>query len=87
MSIPENAILVKANVVELYLSISPEALDKQDEKSIPKEDLVKMAGFVLKKNFLEIERIIKQFLVQLSVSYLQPYTCRILDKLVTSSLE
>ena len=87
MSIPENAILVKANVVELYLSISPEALDKQDEKSIPEEDLVKMAGFVLKKNFLEIERIIKQFLVQLSVSYLQPYTCRILDKLVTSSLE
>lgn len=73
--------------MELYLSISPEALDKQDEKSIPEEDLVKMAGFVLKKNFLEIERIIKQFLVQLSVSYLQPYTCQILDKLVTSFLE
>lgn len=73
--------------MELSLSISPEALDKQDEKSIPEEDLVKMAGFVLKKNFLEIERIIKQFLVQLSVSYLQPYTCRILDKLVTSFLE
>lgn len=73
--------------MELYLSISPEALDKQDEKSIPEEDLVKMAGFVLKKNFLEIERIIKQFLVQLSVSYLQPYTCRILNKLVTSFLE
>ena len=48
-SIPENAILVTADVLELFASISyetdsitlKEALNKQDKKSIPAEDLVK----------------------------------------------
>ena len=55
-SIPENAILVTADVVGLYPSIPlevdlralREALDKRDEKTIPTEELLKIAEFVLK---------------------------------------
>ena len=54
--------------MRLYLSISheagltalKEALDKQDKKCIPTEDLVKMAEFVLKKNFFEFNSEFKQ---------------------------
>ena len=60
-TIPDNVILVTADVVRLYPSIPlevrlkalREALDKQDKKYIPTKDLVKMAEFVLKNNFFE----------------------------------
>ena len=60
-TIPNKAFLVTADVVELYLSILyeaglrllREAVDKQDKKSIPTEDLIKVAGLVLKNNFFE----------------------------------
>ena len=53
-TIPDSAILVTVEVVGLYpstpheadLSFLREALDKQDKKSIPTEDFVKMPGFV-----------------------------------------
>ena len=53
---PENAILVTADVVQLYPSIPPEAglralreaLDKHVKKCIPTGNLVKMAEFGLK---------------------------------------
>ena len=53
--IPDNAILVTADVVGLYPNVTHEAglrafrevLDKQGKKCILKEDLVKMAVFVL----------------------------------------
>ena len=59
--IAENAFLVAVGVVGLYRSIlydkGLEVLRKQlnafDNKSISTEDLVKMAGFVLKKNYFE----------------------------------
>ena len=55
-TIADNAILVKADVVGLYPNIHHEfglralreTLDKQDKKSIPTEDLVKMEEFMLK---------------------------------------
>ena len=67
-TIPDNAILVTADIVGLYPSIPHEAglralreaLDKQDKKCIPTEDLVKMAEFVLKNNFFEFNSKIKQ---------------------------
>ena len=66
-SIPENAILVTADVVELYANIFYEAdsrtlrqaLDKEDKKSIPTEDLVKMVGLSLKNSFFEFNSKIK----------------------------
>ena len=67
-TIPDNVILVTADVVGLYPSIPHEAglralreaLDKQDKKCIPTEDLVKMAEFALKNNFFEFNSKIKQ---------------------------
>ena len=54
-----NAVLVTADVVDLYPSIPhniglralKEVLDKREQKKIPTEDLVQMADFVLKNNF------------------------------------
>ena len=63
--IPENAYLVTADVVGLYLSIPHdeglEVLREQlnDNKSIPTEDLVKMAEFVLKNNYFEFNSFFK----------------------------
>ena len=58
-SIPENAILVTADVMGIYPSIPHEAMDKRDEKTIPMEELLKMAEFVLKNNYFEFGNKIK----------------------------
>ena len=60
-SIPDNAILVTADVMALYPRISHDAglkalrevLNKREQKKVPAEELVKMADFVLKNNFIE----------------------------------
>ena len=59
--IPGNALLVTADVVGLYPSISHQgglialkkALDKRLLKKIPTDDLIKMAEFVLSNNFFK----------------------------------
>ena len=61
MCIPDNALLVTADVVGLYpsiphqagLSTLKEALDKRLLKKIPTDDLIKMAELVLSNNFFE----------------------------------
>ena len=60
-SLPENAILVTADVVYLYPSIPhkvglqglEEALENRNHKQISTDKLVKMGQFVLKNNFFE----------------------------------
>ena len=60
-TLPENAILVTADVVGLYPSIPhqaglnalKEALENKSVKKIPIENLIKIAEFVLKNNLLE----------------------------------
>ena len=67
-NIPEGAILVTADVVGLYPSILHEAglsalrevLDKREDKNIPTDKLLKMAEFVLKKNYLEFNGKVKK---------------------------
>ena len=67
-SVPENAILVTADVVGLYPSIlhnvglkaRKQALDKREQEKVPTEDLLKMAEFILKNNFFEFNGNIKQ---------------------------
>ena len=57
-SIPENAILVTADVVGLYPSIAHEVgfkalrnvLDKREQHTIPTSELTKTVDFVLKNN-------------------------------------
>ena len=60
--IPDNAILVTANMVGLYPSIPHQAglialkkaFDKRLSKKIPTDDLINMAEFVLSKNLLNL---------------------------------
>ena len=59
--IPDNDILVTADIVGLYTRIShkaglralKEVLDRREEKKISTEDLVKIAEFVLQNNYFE----------------------------------
>ena len=60
-SIPENAVLVTADVVGLYPSIPHEAglkalrevLDKREQHTIPTKELIKMPDFGPKNNYFE----------------------------------
>ena len=71
-SIPEDTLLVTADIVGLYPSIPHtaglaalrDALDKREAKKIPTEDLVKMAEFVLKNNYFEFKQLNNNFLGQ-----------------------
>ena len=66
--IPEGAILVTADVIGLYPSISHEAgletlrkaLSERDSPKVPTEDTVQMADFVLKNNFFESNGEVKR---------------------------
>ena len=96
-TISDNAILITAGVVELYPSIPHEAglralreaLDKQDKKCIPTEDLVKMAEFVLNKNFVEFNSKIKQQVLGTAIStrFAPPCECLFMAKFEKSFLE
>ena len=67
-SLPENPILVTADVVGLYPSIPheadlqalDEALENRNNKQICTGKLVKMAQFVLKNNLLEFKNVFQQ---------------------------
>ena len=73
--IPEGPILVTADVIGLYPSISPEAglealrkrLSKRDSPKVPIEDIVRMVDFVLKNltarsNDKNLEQLLAQSL-------------------------
>ena len=95
--IPDNAILVAADVVGLYPSIPhnvrqtalKEALDKQEQKKIPTEDLVQMAEFVLKSNFFEFNSQMKQQIswTVIGTKFAPVYACIFMDKVETEFLE
>ena len=66
-----------------------EALGKQDKNSIPTEDLVKMAEFVLKNNFFEFNSKIKQKVSHTAIGtkFAPPYACLFMDKFEIGFLE
>ena len=96
-SIPQNAILMTANVVGLYPSIPHEvglralreSLDKRDEKTIPTEELLKMAEFLLKNNYFEFGNKIKQQIsgTAIGTKFAPPYACIFMNDLETKFLE
>ena len=67
-TIPENAILVMADVVGLYPSISHQAglsalketLENRSVKKIPTENLIKIAEFALKNNLVFNNKVFQQ---------------------------
>ena len=84
-SIPENTILVTADVVSLYPNIPREAglkalkevLKKRDIKKIHTEDLVKMTEFVLNNNIFECNSKAYQQKsgTAIGTKFASPYAC------------
>ena len=82
--IPDNAILVTADVVGLYPSIPhqaglialKEALDKSLSKKIPTDDLIRMAEFVLSNSdaFQQISG------TAIGTKFAPPYACIYMDQ-------
>ena len=87
--VPDNAILFTADVVGLYPSIQQneglEVVKKQlynfYEKSIPIEDLVKMAEFILKNNYFESNSIVKHQIsgTAIGTKFTRPCACIYMD--------
>ena len=87
--VPDNAILVTADVVGLYpsiphnegLEVLKKQLDNFYEKSIPTEDLVKMAEFVLKNNYFKFDSNVKHQISGRAVGakIAPPYACIYMD--------
>ena len=94
--VPENAILVTADVVGLYPSIPHSdglealsvKLEERVDKSIATEDLLQMAKFVLKNNFFEFNSKIKQQVsgTAIGTKFAPPYACIFMDKFETEFL-
>ena len=88
--IPDNALLVTADVVGLYPSTPhqaglialKEALDKRLLKKIPTDDLIKMAEFVLSNNFFEFNSDTFQQIsgTAIGTKFAPPYACIYMDQ-------
>ena len=95
--IPDNGILLTADVVRLYPSIPhemgltalKEVLDKREEKKISTEDLVKMADFVIKNNYFEYNSQVKHQILGTSIGtkFAPTYTCIFMDEIETKFLQ
>ena len=96
-SIPDNVILVTANVVGLYPIIPREAglktlrevLDKREKHTIATSELIRMADFVLKNNYFEFNGQFKQQISgsAIGTKFAPPYACLFMDKTETDFLE
>ena len=95
--IPKGAILVTADIVGLYPSIPHDEglrvlrnqYDKFIDKTVPTEDIIKMAEFVLKNNLFEFN---SKFYKQISgtaigTKFAPPYACIFMDYIETEFLK
>ena len=97
IDIPNDALLVTADVVGLYpsipheagLSALREALDKGTRKEIPTENLIKIAEFVLKNNFFEFDTNVHEQIsgIAIGAKFAPPYACIFMDQLESKFLE
>ena len=96
-NIPDDAILVTADVVGLYPSIPhelglkalEEALEKRDSIQISTSDLVKMAKFVLQNNYFEFNGETKQQIsgTAIGTKFAPPYACIFMDQVESKFLK
>ena len=96
-NIPENVILVTADVVELYANIPHTAglktlsnmLEAREHKPVSTEDLVKMARFVLENNYFEFNGDVKKQIsgTVIGRKFALPYTRISMDNLETKFLQ
>ena len=95
-SFPENVILLTADVVGLYHSISHEAglqaleetLENRNHKQISTDKLFNMAQFVLKNNFFEFNNDVFQQIsgTAIGTKFTPPYACIFMDQIETKFL-
>ena len=96
-NVPDSAILVTVDVVGLYLSKPHESglevlkkrLEEREKISVPTQDLVQMAQFVLENNFFEFNGEVKQQIsgTAIGTKFAPTYACIFMDDLETSFLE
>ena len=97
IDIPNDALLVTADIVGLYpsipheagLSTLREALDKRTCKEIPTENLIKMVEFVLKNTFFEFDTNVYQQIsgTAIGTKFAPPYADIFIDQLEIKILE
>ena len=95
-SFPENVILLTADVVGLYHSISHEAglqaleetLENRNHKQISTDKLFNMAQLVLKNNFFKFNNDVFQqiFGTAFGTKFAPPYACIFMDQVETKFL-
>ena len=96
-TIPDNAMLVTADVMGLYpssphsadLNSLKKAIEKHFKKQIPTSDLVKIAKFVLSNNYFEFsEKVFQQILgTAVGTKFVSPYACIYMDEVETEFLQ
>ena len=90
IDISNDSLLATADVVGLYPSIPHEvglralrnALENRNYKEIPTENLIKMAGFVLKNNYFEFVSSVFQQIsgTATGTKFAPPYACIFMDQ-------
>ena len=94
--IPEGAILVTADVIELYpiiphakiLNVLRKQYDKFMHKKMHTEDIIKMADFILRHNFFELNsKFFQRISGLLWVLNLSPNACIFMDYIETEILK
>ena len=95
--IPKGAILVTAEVVELYPSIPHDGdlevlrkqYDKFENKIVPTENIIKMADFVIKYNLFEFDCKFYQQIsgTAIGTKFAPPYPCIFMDYVETEFLK
>ena len=96
-NIPENAILVTADVVGLYPNIPHSAgikalsnmLEAREHKAVSTEELVKIARFVLENNYFKFNGDFKKQNsgTAIGTKFAPPYSCIFMDDLETKFLQ
>ena len=95
--IPEGTILVTADVIGLYPSISHETglealrkrLNERDSPKVPTENIIQMADFVLKNNFFEFNGEVKRQKcgTAIGTKFAPPYACIFMDEVEAEFLK
>ena len=96
-NLPENSILVTADVVGLYSSIShelglkalEEALEKRESKQVSTDDLIKLTKFVLQNNYFKFNGEVKQQTsgTAIGTNPATPYACIFIDQVESEFLK
>ena len=97
VNLPQNSILVTADVVGLYPSIPQEVglkalvevREERESKQISTDDLIKLAKFLLQNNYFEFNGKVKQQVsgTAIKTKFAPPYACIFMDQVESEFLK